>query len=221
MNSDALPLNDLIGRYNTILTTFLNDHAPTRKKFVILRCAYLWLTPEIKIETVSRKRLDHPWRRTRLTVDRKLYTRQCVVVCKLIREARERYYCELIAELASDPRELFRTLETLLIGRTERLYSIITSPEVLPNRFAVYFEQKISNIRAELNLRRVELQNPFPDSSEQHTDVQLHHFTPVTTTQLANFIGKTERKSCDLDPIPATVLRECLSDLLPSILDAF
>ena len=39
----------------------------------------------------------------------------------------------------------------------------------------------------------------------------------MTTTQLANLISKTARKSCDLDPFPATVLRECLLNLLPII----
>ena len=139
------------------------------------------------------------------------------IVCKLIRGAKERYYSELVAEPSSDPRELFRTLETLLKGRTERLYPPVTSPEVLPSRFADYFEQKISNIRTELDLRRTEVQNPFPDSSQRHNDAQLRQFTPVTTTQLANLISKTASKSCDLDPIPATVLRECLSNLLPII----
>ena len=102
-------------------------------------------------------------------------------------------------------------------GRTEGLYPPVASPEVLPNRFADYSEHKITNIRAELDLRRTELRNPFPDSSQGHSLVQLHHFTSVTATQLANPIGKTSRKSCDLDPIPATVLRECLSNLLPII----
>ena len=99
-------------------------------------------------------------------------------------------------------------------GRTERLYPPVTSPEVLPNRFADYFEQKISNIRTELDLRRTEVQNPFPDSGQRHNNAQQRHFTPVTTTRLANLISKTARKSCDLDPIAATVLRECLSNLI-------
>ena len=88
---------------------------------------------------------------------------------------------------------------------------------MLPNRFADYFEQKITNIRAELDLRRTELRNPSPDESQEHGHVQLRHFTPITTTQIGNLIGRTVRKSCDLDPVPATVLRECLSNLLPII----
>ena len=85
MESDALSLDDLIGQYNTTLTSLLNDYAPIRKKVVTLRPANPWLTPEIQKEKVTRRRLERRWRRTRLTVDRELYTQQCAVVCKLIR----------------------------------------------------------------------------------------------------------------------------------------
>ena len=54
------------------------------------------------MEKVTRRRLEHRWRKTRLTVDGELYTQQCAVVCKLIRGDKERYYSELIAELSSD-----------------------------------------------------------------------------------------------------------------------
>lgn len=155
MASDTLSLDDLIERYNATLTSLLSDHAPIRTKVVTLRPANPWLTPEIQMEKVTRRRLECRWRKTRLTVERELYTQQCAVVCKLIRGAKERYYSELIADLSSDPRELFRTLETLLNGKTERLYPPVTSLEVLPNRFADYFKQKITNIRAELDLRRM------------------------------------------------------------------
>ena len=126
-------------------------------------------------------------------------------------------YTELISELASDPKELFGTLEVLLKGRTEKLYPPCSSVEELANRFADYFEQKISTIKAELDCKRMEQQNPFPDTCLRQSAVLLRQFTPVTVVQLAKLIGKSVRKSCDLDPIPATVLKECLTDLLPVI----
>lgn len=122
-----------------------------------------WFTAEIKKKKVIRRRLERRWRKTRLTVDRELYTQQCVTVCKLICGAKENYNTELISELASDPKELFGTLEVLLKGRTEKLYPSSSSNEELANRFADYFEQKISTIRAELDCKRMEQQNPFPD----------------------------------------------------------
>ena len=98
-------------------------------------------------------------------------------------------------------------LKHYLTAKLRGSIHLLSSPEVLPNRFADYFEQKITNIRAELDFRRTELRNPSPDVSQEHSHVQLRHFTPVTTTQLGNLIGRTARKSCDLDPVPATVLR--------------
>lgn len=105
----------------------------------------------------------------------------------------------------------------LLKDRTERLYPPCSSTEELANRFADYFEQKISTIRVELDCKRIEEQNPFPDTCLRQSDVLLRQFTPVTEVQLAKLIGKSEGKSCDLDPIPATVLKECLTVLLPII----
>ena len=104
MERDSLSLDGLIERYNTTLTSLLNDHAPIRKKAVTLRPANPWFTPEIQMEKVTRRRLERRWRKTRLTVDRELYTQQCAVVCKLI--PKERCYLKLITELSSDPREL-------------------------------------------------------------------------------------------------------------------
>lgn len=66
------------------------------------------------MEKVTRRRLEGRWRRTRLIVDRELYKWRCAFVCKLIREVKGRYHSEPIAELSSDPRELFRPLQTLL-----------------------------------------------------------------------------------------------------------
>ncbi len=104
----------------------------------------------------------------------------------------------------------------LLKGRTEKLYPPCSSTEELANRFAD-FKQKISTIRAELDCKRMEQQNPFPDMCLRQSDVLLRQFTPVTEVHLAKLIGKSVCKSCDLDPIPATVLKECLTDLLPVI----
>ena len=70
MESDTLSLDDMMERYNTTLTSLLNDHAPIRRKVETLRPANPWLTPEIQMEKVTRRRLERRWRKTRLTVDR-------------------------------------------------------------------------------------------------------------------------------------------------------
>ena len=125
------------------------------------------------------------------------------------------YYTDIIAELDSKPRELFGTLETLLKARAEKVYPPCNSSVDLANKLADYFEQKISAIREDLDRRRVNLQDPFPYASLEHSKILFRQFTPVTETQLEKFISKFTCRSCDLDPIPATVLKECLYNLIP------
>ena len=113
---------------------------------------------------------------------------------------------------------MFGTLETLLKGRAEKLYPPCNSTKDLANLFADYFERKkIVTIRADLDLRRPILQDPFSDACFEHSKVLFRQFIPVSEMQLEKLVTKFSRKSCDLDPIPATVLKECLHDLIPVI----
>ena len=98
---------------------------------------------------------------TRLTVRRENYTQQCAVIHGLIHTSKASYHKDLISELKSRPNDLFGTLETLLKGRTEKLYPPCNSSEDLANLFADYFERKIRTIRADLDLRRPILQDPL------------------------------------------------------------
>ena len=88
------------------------------------------------------------------------------VVQGLIRTSKASYYTNLICELKSKPSDLFGTLETLQMGRTEKLQPPCNYrySEDLANIFADYFERKISTMRANLDLSRPILQDPFPDA---------------------------------------------------------
>ena len=42
-------------------------------------------------------------------------------------------------------------------------------------------------------------------------------FQPVTTIEIHKLILSTPNKSCDLDPIPTTLVKQCCAELLPNI----
>ena len=127
------------------------------------------------------------------------------VAHRLIRTSKAGYYTNLISELKSKPSDLFGILETLLKGKTKKLQPPCNSSEDLANLFADYSERKISTIRADLDLRRPILQDPFPDACFEHSKVLFRQFTPVSEMQLKKLVTKFSRKSRDLDPIPVTV----------------
>ena len=112
-----------------------------------------------------------------------------------------------------DQKELFKSLDTLLKGKVERKYSSNNSTEELANNFADYFESKIANIRVEVASMFVGAANYFSDSSLYQSEVKFHQFSPVTETEMKELSGK----SCHLDPVPSSILKIMLDDLLPLI----
>ena len=130
---------------------------------VTLRPKSPWFTPEITEQKAKQRRLEYRLQKTRLTVDREIYTQiNCAVVHRLICLSKASYYTDLISERVSKLSELFGTLETLLKDRTEKLYLPYDSSEDLANKSTDYFEWKI---------RRSILQDPFPDACFEHCNV--------------------------------------------------
>ena len=64
---------------------------------------------------------------------------------------------------------------------------------------------------------------PENDLSSSHTtdgplcDVQIHNFQQVTLDMVKKLALKTLTKSCDLDPLLASVLRTCFPIILPTL----
>ena len=73
------------------------------------------------------------------------------------------------------------------------------SDEALVNTFTDYFMKKISKIRDELR--------SHAEYSPEHRNIdQLVQFHPVSTEYISKEIRQMASKSCELDPIPCTLL---------------
>ena len=56
-----------------------------------------------------------------------------------------------------------------------------------------------------------------PPTELRYTGSWLAVFQPVTTIEVHKLILSTPNKSCDLDPIPTTLVKQCCAELLPII----
>jgi hypothetical protein len=81
----------------------------------------------------------------------------------------------------------------------------------LANQFNDFFTNKIETIRASF----VELDPPIDEPV--NCMAELWNFSPVTTDDVRRIITKSPSKSCRLDPIPTSVLKDCLDAILPLI----
>ena len=84
------------------------------------------------------------------------------------------------------------------------------------NNFADIFDNKIDFMKNDLCRKSANLFcSDIMDTTLLSKDTKLECFAPTTTADLLT--RKLVKKSCILEPIPAKVLIECCTDLLPFI----
>ena len=93
----------------------------------------------------------------------------------------------------------------------------IFSPSELPSHFADFFSNKIRTIRE--NLDSVKISQPPLVKDHDFSGQPFTSFSCVTEADVRKVIAGSPRKSCELDPLPASLLFDCIDDLLPHITD--
>ena len=108
-------------------------------------------------------------------------------------------------------KQLFGICDELLGRSKQSSLPSIYEDSALPNMFAVYFSEKVQNLRD--NLDGIDIcQNHHKSEGSI-----LSHFNPVSEEYVKSIILKAPIKSCDLDPIPTSLFSKCVDDLIPSI----
>ena len=120
----------------------------------------------------------------------------------------------MISNNAHNQKVLFKTVDKLLHRRPEKQYPAASSTIELANKFADFFSNKITAIRNEL------VTHPFyyTQSNQEEQYVQcakLISFKDVTEHEIKYFIDKVDKKTCELDPVPAIIFQGCKKSLLP------
>ena len=79
---------------------------------------------------------------------------------------------------------------------------------------ADFFIKKITSIRKALEDLTITYQVP---ERRINPEISLHNFTPATQPEILKVIKAYPVKMCGLDPLPATLLKDTLLNLIPSI----
>jgi len=79
--------------------------------------------------------------------------------------------------------------------------------------FSSFFTDNISKLHSSLGLNAK--QHSFPHTDPPSIPPVLDRFTSVTQDEIIKMILKSPDKQCDLDPIPTSLLKECVNMLAP------
>ena len=105
-------------------------------------------------------------------------------------------------------------MSNLTTKQAEKEWPAHTSNEELAESFASHFQGKIDKIRQLLSNKPVY-------SPEDWVAPELNRFTPMTQDEVSKVISGLKSKSCELDPLPTTILKVMLTKLLPLITKIF
>ena len=212
------PENDidkLVDQYNGSLSSILDNHAPIITKKVHIRPNTPWFNEDISMAKRMRRKAERQWLSTKLTVHLELFRQAHRHVTKLCKMAKAVYYQAEIIDNASNPKALFKITDALMHKKAEAKLPCHTDSEILANEFVTFFSEKIKTITTSFPSDAVLDSVDAPKMNEGLA--QFPSFKPATEDDIRKIILSGNSKSCHQDPIPTTLLKECLPCLLPAL----
>ena len=201
-----------ISDYNNHLCSVLDKHVPLCRCTVRTRKPTPWFSSiaeqfsELKRE---RRQAERRWLKSKLTVHKQIYDSIKQKVTNLVDKAKQAYYSAKI-QSSTISKQLFQNFNTILgKSRSSPLPSAFDSDD-LPNAFSDYFTEKIRTIR------NFPPPNPTACPDTSFAGNPLLTFESVTDEFVLKIINSASAESCELDPIPSTLLYENLDILLPT-----
>jgi hypothetical protein len=213
-NADGIDdVATLVKVYDAVLSDLLDKHAPMKERKFTIRKESPWFTSEIGEAKRARRKAERKWRKTNLTIHRQIFLEAQQHVNNLIDHAKKQHYLKKVE--SADQKSLFKIVDTLLNKAASGSLPSHDSPNDLADRFGQFFSEKISKIRDDLT--KLQIPGTVSPSDSQTPPSILSNFEPVTEDEVRKIIMSNKTKSCSQDPIPTSLLKECVSSLLPVI----
>lgn len=189
--------------YNTTITKAMDLHAPLHTVKVKGESQKPWYSEEIHVARQKRRQLERKFLKTRLEVHRQMFEEHSRLVVKLIDSKKSEFFKNKFQ--AASMKETFNLVKDLLMADSEKILPSSSNPQDLANAFASFFEEKIKKIRETLD-KAAPLCLTVEDNHQ--TAAELSQYNQVSQEDISNIIKKCPSKSCALDPIPTSLLKD-------------
>ena len=124
------------------------------------------------------------------------------------RAKESQFWSNRTAACSGNSKRLWKSISSVLLR--DRNASMQPSPEVTADRLAKFFADKVEGVRAAT-------ENAAAPTYTPHTGQQLTGFREVSIGEVRKFILHSPPKTCVLDPLPTSVLRDVVDVLIPFI----
>ena len=113
----------------------------------------------------------------------------------------------MVSSCSANPRETWNTTNTLIDRKPDSQLPSLASGKSLSPMFATFFSDKIQKLHTALKSFST---LSSPHTPPRHTPTNLSVFSHVTEEEVSNIISRSSNTFCDLDPIPTSLLKQCV-----------
>ena len=139
--------------------------------------------------------------------------RQLHLCNRMMSKSKSDYYTSLLSNNSANPRHMWNSVNKILHREKSKPLPDYTSLDTLCSSFSKFFTDKITLIRS--NFVTNDHSHDFPEPP--HVENIMNQFAPTTTSEVRTIILKSTNASCDLDPLPTRLLKQCIDDLIVPI----
>ena len=209
-------VDELVDVYSNGLSFLLDKHAPLKSKIIVLRLMNPWYSQELHVAKHLKRKLEQKWRLTGLTIDHAIYRNQCAVTNKLLNMSKVKYY-EKVESCGRDMKNLVKVTRHLMGETTDAVLPSGKPANVLAQDFSDFFIDKVEGIRSDIARNKSHQQTDSVVPETPFSGEQFSNFSVASDMEIAKIIRNSPNKSCELDPIPTWLMKDCLNELLPLI----
>ena len=201
-------INCLCSEYNTIFSRNFDTLCPTKTKKINLVKDPPWYNNEIKEARKERRLKELRWRRNKTNERRLEFNASRNKVCRLIQQAKSKYYNDKIEEFSSDSAKLNGLLSDLTGEDKEVILPASDNDKLLADNFGIFFDQKIDKIVNQLNLPDDAAGSVNDGHPQLHPPERLQSFTPITEAEMKKIMSNAKPSFNICDPFPISLVKD-------------
>ena len=206
----------LISQCTTQLRDLLVKPAPDKTRMLPLHAHSPWFDDAIIEAKQQKRKLEKQWRHSGLTTHWEMFKEQQNRTQQLIKDAKRSYFHSKFAENIKDAKSLFTLVNNVLHRNCHRPLPDHTSASGLANTYNKYFLDKIWILRSKSDGSTTNNINTSTITfSDLPTPQAFTKFTDVTEENIWKIVQKSNAKTCGLDPIPTSMIKQLLEPLAP------
>ena len=207
-----------VDTFMSILRSVLDRHAPSSCREIIQRRSSPWfasVASELRALKQEKRAAERRWLASCLTVHKDIMNTLKRNITQLVVRAKTAFYSTKIAA-SSTCKELFKLTGNLMGRVTQSPLPSNYPTHQIAQVFSDFFSGKTKAIREALDARAPSpSQILFPDLTFSATP--LMSFDTVSDHEVHKIMFSMSPKTCQLDPIPTSLLLDCADVLVPLI----